>query len=90
MLLDIISLLLDFLSLLLDILSLLLDIFVLLLDIFSLLLAPHTQVEPAIETYERILRVVPDHKEAVDSLLFLRGRPKGAPLRDDLPGMEGE
>ena len=54
------------------------------------LLAPLSQVEPAIETYERILRVVPDHKEAVDSLLFLRGRPKGAPLRDDLPGLEGE
>ena len=44
------------------------------------------KVEAAIETYERILRVVPDHREAVDSLLFLRGRPKDAPLRDDLPG----
>ena len=83
----------DIFSLLLDIFSLLLDILSLLLDVLSLppwLLAPLSQVEPAIETYERILRVVPDHKEAVDSLLFLRGRPKGAPLRDDLPGLEGE
>merc|ERR1712032_1418116 len=44
------------------------------------------KVSEAIETYERILRVVPDHKEAVDSLLFLRGKPKDAPLRDDLAG----
>ena len=44
------------------------------------------KVTEAIETYERILRVVPDHKEAVDSLLFLRGKPKDAPLRDDLAG----
>jgi len=44
------------------------------------------KVAEAIETYERILRVVPDHREAVDSLLFLRGRPKDAPLRDDLAG----
>jgi hypothetical protein len=52
-----------------------------------LLVLLHLEVESAIETYERILRVVPDHKEAVDSLLFLRGRPKDAPpLRDDMPG----
>ena len=52
-----------------------------------LLLLLQLQVESAIETYERILRVVPDHKEAVDSLLFLRGRPKDAPpLRDDMQG----
>ena len=34
------------------------------------------QVEQAIETYERILRISPDHKEAIDSIVFLRGRPK--------------
>ncbi len=34
------------------------------------------QAESAIETYERILRIVPEHKEALDSILFLRGRPK--------------
>ena len=41
------------------------------------------KVELAIETYQRILTIVPDHKEALDSIYFLRGKPKDAPLRDD-------
>eukprot|EP00092_Neocalanus_flemingeri_P103489 GFUD01132444.1.p1 GENE.GFUD01132444.1~~GFUD01132444.1.p1 ORF type:complete len:836 (+),score=222.84 GFUD01132444.1:36-2543(+) len=41
------------------------------------------KVEAAIETYQKILVLVPDHKEALDSIYFLRGRPKDAPLRDD-------
>ena len=41
------------------------------------------KVETAIETYQRILTIVPDHKEALDSIYFLRGKPKDAPLRDD-------
>ena len=41
------------------------------------------KVDAAIETYQRILTIVPDHKEALDSIYFLRGRPKDAPLRDD-------
>ena len=41
------------------------------------------KVDSAIETYQRILTVVPDHKEALDSVFFLRGKPKDAPLRDD-------
>ena len=40
----------------------------------------------AIETYERILGLVPDHKEALDSIYFLKGRPKDLPLRDDAHG----
>ena len=42
------------------------------------------KVDLAIETYQRILTIVPDHKEALDSIYFLRGKPKDAPLRDDL------
>ena len=41
------------------------------------------KVDLAIETYQRILTIVPDHKEALDSIYFLRGKPKDAPLRDD-------
>jgi len=41
------------------------------------------KVEEAIGTYQKILVLVPDHKEALDSIYFLRGRPKDAPLRDD-------
>ena len=41
------------------------------------------KVDSAIETYQRILTVVPDHKEALDSVYFLRGKPKDAPMRDD-------
>merc|ERR1719270_2096596 len=41
------------------------------------------KVDSAIETYQRILTIVPDHKEALDSIYFLRGKPKDAPLRDD-------
>ena len=41
------------------------------------------KIEAAIETYQKIILLVPDHKDAQDSILFLRGRPKDAPLRDD-------
>merc|ERR1711915_393866 len=41
------------------------------------------KVDSAIETYQRILTIVPYHKEALDSIYFLRGKPKDAPLRDD-------
>jgi len=41
------------------------------------------KVDAAIETYQRIITIVPDHKEALDSIYFLRGKPKDAPLRDD-------
>jgi len=41
------------------------------------------KVDAAIVTYQKILLLVPDHKEALDSIYFLRGRPKDAPLRDD-------
>jgi hypothetical protein len=41
------------------------------------------QTESAIETYERILRIVPEHKEALDSILFLRGRPKAKITRSN-------
>ena len=41
------------------------------------------KVDSAIETYQKILTIVPDHKEALDSVFFLRGKPKDAPLRDD-------
>lgn len=43
-----------------------------------------SQIDLAIETYERILKISPGHKEALDSIFFLRGKPKDAPLRDDL------
>ena len=41
------------------------------------------KVDCAIATYQRILTIVPDHKEALDSVYFLQGKPKDAPLRDD-------
>ena len=48
------------------------------------------KVDSAIETYQRILTIVPDHKEALDSIYFLRGKPKDAPFRDAPIGTQGD
>jgi len=48
------------------------------------------KVEEAIGTYQKILVLVPDHKEALDSIYFLRGKPKDAPLRDDHVGAHND
>jgi len=41
----------------------------------------------ALDTYERIVRIVPNHKEANDSILFLSGRSNNIPPETSLPSL---